>query len=48
MSRVALMALIGGLLLATALRRSDGTTAVPTDLFDWTEWSDWSDPPEPL
>lgn len=49
MSRVALMALIGGCLVAVALRSLDGPTAIPTSLWEDEEWfEDWVDPPEPL
>lgn len=49
MSRVALMALIGGCLLAVALRSLDGPSTVPTSLWQEDPWfEDWQDPPEPL
>lgn len=46
MSRVALTALIGCLLLTCLLRRSDGRSEPQIDAYDWTEWHDWADPPE--
>lgn len=49
MSRVALLALIGGILAIVVLRSPDGLSAAPTSLWTDDEWAeDWVDPPEPL
>lgn len=48
MSRIALLALIGGLVLLLSLRPSDRRSEASTDLWDWTDWADWADPPEAL